>query len=100
MVLYESVGKTIYLNYEGTVPSANQVVNDAINAPIERGISFQNRKCKTNEKVLIVKAKLGEKALKEVVEGLKSWGFSRIEDDETIAFSIPEEEVSNQGKFI
>lgn len=71
MVMYEddAVGN-LFLRYE-TIPSAAEVVRDVLNAPIESGETFQNKKKgrkAIKDKAIVIDAALGKKALDEVVK--------------------------------
>lgn len=83
MVMYVSdvSSNTLNLNYDN-VPGAKEVIRDILNAPIEYGETFQNKK--RGKKAFIVKdekikvnASLGEKAIKEILisEDLRKAGF-------------------------
>lgn len=99
MVTYESAKSVLTLNYEGATPSAGTVIDDILNAPIEQGPNFQNKRRRRdhsfipNERTLVVRADLGKKALKEVIEcpTIINAGFKlRKTDDGSLAFDIPE----------
>ena len=80
MVMYEDFCKgELFLRYENT-PSANEVIRDVLNAPIESGETFQNKKKgmrAINDKFILIDApSIGKKAKEEVipaVTGITGW---------------------------
>ena len=67
MVMYEDDGEGyLTLRYE-VVPSAAEVIRDVLNAPIESGETFQNKKRGLKailDKYILIDAELGKKALR------------------------------------
>lgn len=97
MVLYEDDGKgNLYLRYEYT-PSAKEVVNDILSAPLEFGPNYQNMRRKDpiiNDTAVIVDApNLGIKA-KEIIklELENNQLFSFVETDSNLTFNVKYDE--------
>ncbi len=71
MVMYEDDGfGWLILKYEN-VPSANEAIRDVLEAPIESGETFQNKKKGVKairDNYILIDAKLGKKALDEVTK--------------------------------
>lgn len=85
MVMYNSDGSTLVLDYGNNVPGAAEVIRDIKDAPIE------------DEKKLVTYAKLGKKAEAEVIEVAGKLGFKKIEKAEPLSFEIPVNEISEQA---
>lgn len=107
MVMYISnvVSKTLILDYEKT-PSASEVISDILNAPIEYGENFQNKKRGRNNLIvkdekIFVNAELGKKALEEIFksEKLVNAGFKFTNEKNNLDpkfIYVPEEGISEQ----
>lgn len=93
MVMYESSGSTLTLNYGKYVPGAAEVIRDIKDAPIEQS----NKKSFTNEKILAIFASLGKKAETEIVKNAEQLGFKRINGLKVLSFDIPAAHMSEQA---
>lgn len=101
MVMYEDYCKgKLFLKYENT-PSANEVIRDVLNAPIESGETFQNKKkgmLVINDKYIVVLADLGPKAeeqvLQEIADARPNWKAVKVEGK--LGFELPEAAESEQ----
>lgn len=111
MVMYTSdlKSKTLVLDYD-VVPSSTQVISDILNAPIEYGETFQNKKhgrkniIVKDEKIL-VNANLSNKALSEVMtsEKLISAGFRFANEKNKLDAKfiyVPEDAISEQSSLM
>lgn len=121
MVMYEDYCKgELFLRYENT-PSANEVIRDVLNAPIESGETFQNKKKgmkAINDKFIVIDApSLGKKAQEEIVATvtektgwktaqITSLAEVRLEDDgktvrnELFGFALPADAESEQATLM
>lgn len=104
MVMYEDDVKSgeLTLVYENT-PGANQVVYDILNAPIESGPTFQNKRKNQmviTDKYITVRAKLGknaeEQVIQEVTKACPKWKVEK-ENDDYLRFKLSEEAESEQA---
>lgn len=101
MVMYEDDGKgNLYLKYDYT-PSANEVVNDILTAPLEFGPNYQNLRRKDpilNDTAVIVDApNLGIKAkeiIKYKLEDNQLFSFVETKDNLTFNVKYDEEKFS------
>lgn len=101
MVMYESDGSTLNLNYGETVPGVAEVIRDILEAPIDHDIKASSRKrVSLDETTLTVSAKLRKKALEEVVEAVTLKGFKKIEKAKVLSFSTPAVETSEQASLM
>jgi hypothetical protein len=106
MVLYEDDAKgNLYLRYKET-PSANEVIRDVLEAPIESGETFQNKRKNmisiTDVRVL-VDAALGKKAEEQVVSEVTSkttWKAIKKESTKLFGFELPEDAESEQKQLM
>lgn len=106
MVLYEDDAKgNLYLRYKET-PSANEVIRDVLEAPIESGETFQNKRKNmisiTDVRVL-VDAALGKKAEEQVVSEVTSktaWKAIKKEGTKLFGFELPEDAESEQKQLM
>ena len=103
MVMYEDDCKgKLYLKYEVT-PSANEVINDVLNAPIESGETFQNKRkgvIQITDKFIFIDApSIGKKAKEEVVAAVtEKTGWKSSLD--TFSFALPENAESEQASLM
>ena len=97
MVMYESDGESLTLNYDVANPSIGQIIEDILNAPLEYGETFQDKKACLKEQYLIVKANITEKAFKKVCEGVADFGFKSTK---FLEFKVPEVSVSEQAELM
>ena len=104
MVMYEDNVKKgeLTLVYENT-PGANQVIYDILNAPIESGSTFQNKRKNqivVTDKYITVGVKLGKKAeeqvIQEVIKARPKWKVEKEQKD-FISFKLSEEAESEQA---
>lgn len=108
MVMYEDDGVgNLILKYE-TTPSANEVIRDILEAPIESGETFQNAKkgCKAvKDDYILVSSDMKQKSADEVVKAVEEktgWTFCKITKAENSAyaglwgFKLPEDAESEQ----
>lgn len=103
MVMYEDFceGK-LFLRYENT-PSANEVIRDVLNAPIESGETFQNKKRGMkviNDKFILIDApSIGKKAKEEVIAAVtEKTGWKAVEN--SFGFALPAEAESEQATLM
>lgn len=103
MVMYEDFCKgELFLRYENT-PSANEVIRDVLNAPIESGETFQNKKKGMkviNDKFILIDVPLiGKKAKEEVIAAVtEKTGWKAIEN--SFGFVLPENAESEQATLM
>lgn len=102
MMMYESDGSTLVLNYGDKIPGASEIICDIIEAPIEQqsAESKKTKKKETNETKLVVSSNsmFGQKVVDEVAEAVKPYGFKKLKDG--FAFSIPEDGISEQAALM
>lgn len=99
MVMYEDDNKGVLALRYSYTPSASEVVKDIIDAPIERGETFQNRrkgsKATVDKYVAIVAEGLGDKAKKCIVSDMQDYGWEEspviVGKGKYLGFKIPEE---------
>lgn len=106
MVMYEDDGKgNLLLKYE-VVPSASEVIRDVLEAPIESGETFQNKKKCVKavlDKYIFVDANLGKKAEETVVAEVTAkmnWKAIRSKEKNLFGFELPESAESEQKSLM
>lgn len=107
MVMYEDDAKgNLYLKYEST-PSANEVVRDVLNAPIESGETFKNKRKgmpSILDRYILVEAQLGKKAEEQVVADVTevtNWKAIKKEGTKIFGFELPEDaEFAEQAQLM
>lgn len=106
MVMYEDDGKgNLLLKYE-VVPSASEVIRDVLEAPIESGETFQNKKKGVKavlDKYILVDANLGKKAEETVVAEVTAktnWKAVRSKGTNLVGFELPESAESEQKSLM
>ena len=106
MVMYEDDGKgNLILKYE-VVPSANEVIRDVLEAPIESGETFQNKKKGVKailDKYIFINAELGKKAEETVVAEVTAktnWKAVRSKEKNLFGFELPESAESEQKSLM
>lgn len=103
MVMYEDYCKgELFLRYENT-PSANEVIRDVLNAPIESGETFQNKKRgmkPINDKFILIDApSIGKKAKEEVIAAVtEKTGWKAVEN--SFGFALPADAESEQATLM
>lgn len=104
--MYEDDGEGyLTLRYE-VVPSAAEVIRDVLNAPIESGETFQNKKRGLKaifDKYILIDAELGKKAEETVVAEVTekmNWKAIRSNERNTFGFELPESAESEQKQFM
>ena len=104
MVMYEDDSKgNLLLKYEA-VPSANEVIRDVLEAPIESGETFGNKRKNTKailDKYIFIDAELGKKA--EVVAEVTAktnWKAVRSKGTNFVGFELPESAESEQKELM
>lgn len=103
MVMYEDFCKgELFLRYENT-PSANEVIRDVLNAPIESGETFQNKKRgmkAINDKFILIDApSIGKKAKEEVIAAVtEKTGWKAVEN--SFGFALPADAESEQATLM
>lgn len=112
MVMYEDDGVgNLILKYEST-PSANEVIRDVLEAPIESGETFQNKRKgrkALKDTHIMISANIGKKASDEIVETIEKktgWASCKITKAENPAyvgmfgFVLPEDAESEQKRLM
>lgn len=106
MVMYEDDSKgNLLLKYEA-VPSANEVIRDVLEAPIESGETFGNKRKNTKailDKYIFIDAELGKKAEETVVAEVTAktnWKAIRSNERNMFGFELPESAESEQKQFM
>lgn len=106
MVMYEDDGEGyLTLRYD-VVPSAAEVIRDVLNAPIESGETFQNKKHGLKaiiDKYILIDAELGKKAEEAVVAEVTekmNWKAIRSNERNMFGFELPESAESEQKQFM
>lgn len=106
MVMYEDDSKgNLFLKYEA-VPSANEVIRDVLEAPIESGETFGNKRKNTKailDKYIFIDAELGKKAEETVVAEVTTktnWKAVRSKGTNFVGFELPESAESEQKELM
>lgn len=106
MVMYEDDGKgNLLLKYE-VVPSASEVIRDVLEAPIESGETFENKRKNTKailDKYIFIDADLGKKAELAIIAEVRvktKWKAIRSRETNLIGFELPESAESEQKSLM
>ena len=106
MVMYEDDGEgNLLLKYE-VVPSVSEVIRDVLEAPIESGETFQNKKKGVKavlDKYILVDAELSKKAEETVVAEVTAkmnWKAIRSKEKNLVGFELPESAESEQKELM
>ena len=106
MVMYEDDGEGYLTLMYDVVPSAAEVIRDVLNAPIESGETFQNKKRGLKaiiDKYILIDAELGKKAEETVVAEVTekmNWKAIRSNERNMFGFELPESAESEQKQFM
>lgn len=112
MVEYESKGNVLTCAFPDGVPSAGEIIHSVLDAPIEYGADFANKKKgKKQKKALCLK----DDFLEVLIDGLKDGaintvisseeiqeaGFKYLErNDKVIRFQVPQRAISDQARIM
>ena len=106
MVMYEDDCKgNLLLKYD-VVPSVSEVIRDVLEAPIESGETFQNKKKGVKailDKYILIDANLGKKAEETVVAEVTAkmnWKAIRSKEKNLFGFELPESAESEQKSLM
>ena len=106
MVMYEDDGEgNLLLKYE-VVPSVSEVIRDVLEAPIESGETFQNKKKGVKAKIdkfIIIDANQRKKAEETNVAEITAkmnWKAIRSKEKNLFGFELPESAESEQKSLM